>query len=66
MLSRRSGRSIERVKLFDKIAPRQLGFDALIAAGTLTLATAVAGLIASVGPARKAARLDVLEAISYE
>jgi putative ABC transport system permease protein len=27
---------------------------------------AVAGLIASVGPARKAARLDVLKAISYE
>ena len=30
------------------------------------LVAAVAGLIASVGPARKAARLDVLKAISYE
>ena len=30
------------------------------------IVAAVAGLIASVGPARKAARLDVLKAISYE
>jgi len=30
--------SIEQVRLFEKIQPRQLGFDALIAAGTLTLA----------------------------
>jgi ABC-type lipoprotein release transport system permease subunit len=26
----------------------------------------VAGLVASIGPARKAAKLDVLKAISYE
>ena len=30
------------------------------------IVAAVAGLIASLGPARKAARLDVLRAISYE
>jgi putative ABC transport system permease protein len=30
------------------------------------IVAAGAGLIASVGPARKAARLDVLEAISHE
>jgi putative ABC transport system permease protein len=30
------------------------------------LAAAVAGVLASIGPARKAARLDVLKAISYE
>jgi signal transduction histidine kinase len=30
--------TIEHVKLFEKIQPRQVGFDALIAAGTLTLA----------------------------
>jgi len=34
----RSRLSIEQVKLFEKIQPRQLGLDALIAAGTLTLA----------------------------
>lgn len=33
----RSRLSIERVKLFEKIQPRQLGLDALIAAGTFTL-----------------------------
>ena len=38
MTACRSRRSIEQVKLFEKIAPRQLGFDALIAAGTFTLA----------------------------
>ncbi len=34
----RSRLNIEQVKLFEKIQPRQLGLDALIAAGTLTLA----------------------------
>jgi len=34
----RSRLSIEQVKLFEKIQPRQLGLDALIAAATLTLA----------------------------
>jgi len=34
----RSRLSIEQVKLFEKIQPRQLGLDALIAAGILTLA----------------------------
>jgi len=34
----RSRLSIEKVKLFEKVAPLQLGLDALIAAGTLTLA----------------------------
>jgi signal transduction histidine kinase len=38
MLSDRSGRSIDQVKLFEKIQPRQLGLDALIAAATLTVA----------------------------
>jgi ABC-type antimicrobial peptide transport system permease subunit len=30
------------------------------------VAAALAGLIASLGPARKAARMDVLRAIAYE
>ena len=38
MLSDRFGLNIEYVKLLEKIQPRHLGFDALIAAGTLTLA----------------------------
>jgi signal transduction histidine kinase len=38
MLSDRYGRSIDQVKLFEKIQPRQLGLDALIAAATLTVA----------------------------
>ena len=38
MLACRSRLSIEQVKLFEKLQPRQLGLDALIAAATLTLA----------------------------
>lgn len=46
------------------------GVDALVipvgSLVTYVLAAAVAGVLAAVGPARKAARLDVLQAISYE
>lgn len=52
---------------------RALGDDGIselvIPAGQLTtyvIAAAVAGVVAAVGPARRAARLDVLEAISFE
>jgi len=37
MVTGRSGLSIESVKLFEKIQPRHLALDALIAAGTLTV-----------------------------
>jgi ABC-type antimicrobial peptide transport system permease subunit len=32
----------------------------------LLVLSAVAGVVAAIGPARRAARLDVLEALSYE
>ncbi|MCB0862134.1 MAG: FtsX-like permease family protein, partial [Solirubrobacterales bacterium] len=45
------------------------GFNLSYPIGTLILIlilTAVAGVIAAIYPARKAAKLDVLEAVSYE
>lgn len=50
------------------LADEGLGSFALPAGQLLIwlVASAAAGLIASIGPARKAARLNVLEAISYE
>jgi putative ABC transport system permease protein len=45
------------------------GFELSIPFGTLVLLlvlSAVAGVLAAIGPARRASRLDVLEALSYE
>ena len=45
------------------------GFTLSIPIGTLLLLlvlAAIAGVVAAIGPARRASRLDVLEALAYE
>lgn len=60
------------VSFFAIVASRPLaseGFSLSFPVGTLLLLlvlAAVAGMVAAIGPARRAARLDVLKAVAYE